>query len=212
MFEPPLKPKDSRKAGSVDAFVLSDSDTALFEKKDFAGMGSVRSETDKSAAKTVRIPDTSPFGATFVATPRNGASQSRYGNGYPARPYPVVPVQQPAVAPFHAAERQISTTDLPKGQFEIRDTVRMAEPRSPVPANGSQGGFLGNNHGFSGDIDSALNHLVISEPLLSEEEIIALLNEDRYGRISVTRRSLKKALRRNGLENGAKRFRVYMAG
>ena len=212
MIEPPLKPKDSRQTGRVEAFVLTEPDMTVFEKQGVAAIGSSRSETDKPSAKTVRISNTAPSGAGFAATPRHVTPQGRYGNSYPARLYPVVPVQQPAVAQFHAAGRQPSVAERTMAQPELRDTVRMAVSYSAQQPRGAKGDSLEDNNRICDDLDSALRHIVISEPLLSEEEIITLLNEDRYGSIFVSRRSLRKALVRNDLENGAKRFRAYMAG
>ena len=58
-------------------------------------------------------------------------------------------------------------------------------------------------------LDSALVHLVCSEPLLSEDDLLILLKEKLP---ILTKHELKDALIRNGLDTDYQRFRAYMGG
>lgn len=61
-------------------------------------------------------------------------------------------------------------------------------------------------------IDSTLRDLVCSEPFLSEDDILFFMKNDEFIGKRITRKTLRKALKRTGLETPHKRFRSYMAG
>jgi hypothetical protein len=61
-------------------------------------------------------------------------------------------------------------------------------------------------------LDTAIKRIVCSEPLLSEDEMLSHLKEEQFGGFIITKRSLRQALVRIGLESDSKRFRAYMSG
>jgi hypothetical protein len=61
-------------------------------------------------------------------------------------------------------------------------------------------------------IDATLRNLVSSEPFLSEDDLLFLMKNDEFIGKRITRKTLKKALKRTGLETSHKRFRSYMSG
>jgi hypothetical protein len=64
----------------------------------------------------------------------------------------------------------------------------------------------------SPSIDAVLHRLILSEPLLSEEELLRSLEKQLPTGSPVTRKKVQKALARSNLHSGYHRFRAYMAG
>ena len=78
--------------------------------------------------------------------------------------------------------------------------------RNPLPS------FDSEEYSKTSLIDTTLHNLVCSEPFLSEDDLLYLLKKDEFIGRHISRKALKKALRRNDLSTPYQRFRMYMAG
>lgn len=92
-------------------------------------------------------------------------------------------------APFFAAEDTTSGKGTKKKQRGI--------PGTPRPDN---------------SVEKVLDELISREPFLSEDELFFLLKDRKINGFHLTRRSLRRVLVKEGLENGYKRYRAYLNG
>jgi len=117
-----------------------------------------------------------------------------------------IPVNSRSLPVLPTAEKSVSHQHSPFSS-EIQDSTdpvfsSISETRfyQPVPRYNSD------------DIDDVLNKIVVSEPLLTEDDLLYLIKKDYTGHVTPTRRLLKQALLRNGLHTEYKRLQAYMSG
>ncbi len=183
------------------SFVLSDPDLAFIPQSDSVSSGS-KNQAASRKSKNRSGSDEQP--TILFAAPLALKSQ---GNG------------KNDVHPSHRQSHDHTTRSLPPRV--LRSTLTGYDDGSgnyDTSNTKDQSPLLGGTdflpQRFPADapdtVDSILIRLVTSEPFLSEGDLLYLLK--RVHGFSISRRTLKRALFRNGLENAYKRYRAYISG
>ncbi|MBN1308666.1 MAG: hypothetical protein JXA18_12150 [Chitinispirillaceae bacterium] len=130
----------------------------------------------------------------------------------PSSPEGYFPVKSSTTTPGRptpppSASETLKTADpLTPQRIQARQQKR---PASLMPPEKKALFFSSESSKNPAAIDSMLIRVVCSEPLLSEAELLLRLKETMP---DLTKRLLRQALVRNGLDTDYKRFRAYMTG
>lgn len=208
-------PKKSAPSQNVDAFILpvSHEEKVTSEGDGFFGYISTKEIS-------ARPPDVEELGLQNVATLRDQVSYHDYGGtGYQydeqnrikngdsvpqSKEY--VPLPESSI---HSVFEEETIELNPASGEQIRTE---SEPETEERKKKLVTSFSLPEYSRTSLIDSTLQKQVCSEPFLSEDDLLFLMKNDEFIGKCINRKTLKKALKRTGLDTSYKRFRSYMAG